>query len=360
MKNTYKLIISFLFAGLLICSVFAAPKEIIQTEVASIDKHGNANLAIKGTSFASRGFSASDIVNVKAGNFKFTAPIVKDYSDVNVGEFLVRLNNEEASIAINMKNFSQVSGVKVGDKVTITMKSKYGYLTAYHVRLLKKDDNRENFASDQAFSNFRNVTIGNIVPGRLYRSASPISGEANASYAAKLMEDASVNIVLNLADSKEEAEQKMSEAPYYERLAKEKKVVFLDMGTTFTDAAFSEKFREGLIFIAEHPGCTYYIHGKDGKNRTGFVISVLGSICGASIQEMNDEYMKSFEDLYKVEKGSRQYEEILKGVPFIFETLSSGAKVTDKNLQKYTEQYLLFTLGLTQDQVNKIKANLTE
>ncbi|MCR5699224.1 MAG: SAM-dependent chlorinase/fluorinase [Treponemataceae bacterium] len=361
MKNTYKKIISFVFAGLLICSVFAASKEIIQTEVVSIDKHGNANLAIKGTLFASRGFSASDIVNVKVGNYKFTAPIVKNYSDVDNGQFLVRLNDEEASMAINMGNFKKVTGADVGTKVTITMKTKYGYLTTYHVRLLKKDNDRSHFASDEAFANFRSVTKGNIIEGRLYRSVSPIdTEEVAAPYAAKLMENADVDIVLNLANSKEEAAPMAAAVPYYEKLSKEKRVIYLDMGSTFSDPEFSAKMREGLIFIADHPGCTYYIHGKDGKNRTGFVVSVICSLCGASIDEMNDEYMKSFEDLYGVQENSRQYEEIVKSVPYIFESISGGTKITDKNLQKLTERYLLFTVGLTQDQMNRVRINLTE
>ena len=47
------------------------------------------NLEITNSKFAAKGFAASDIVNVKVGNFKFTAPVVKDYSDVDNGEYLV-------------------------------------------------------------------------------------------------------------------------------------------------------------------------------------------------------------------------------------------------------------------------------
>ena len=70
--------------------------------------------------------------------------------------------------------------------------------------------------------------------------------------------------------------------------------------------------------------------------------------------------MKSFENLYGVKKGTQQYDEIAKSIPYMFANLSGGKKVTDKNLQKLAEQYLISTIGLTQEQVDSIRKNLTE
>ena len=55
----------FLLTGSLI---FAAEKASVQTEITEIDVHGNAYLAVKAKQMVTRGFSASDIVNITAGN----------------------------------------------------------------------------------------------------------------------------------------------------------------------------------------------------------------------------------------------------------------------------------------------------
>ena len=131
-------------------NIFCADSKVptVETKVVSIDKHGNVNLDIKTTRFGVKGFGASDIVNVKVGEYKFTAPIVKNYSDVETGGFLVRINKEEVSLAINMGNFAEVTGAFVGANVTITMKKQHGYITTYSVRLLKKSDDRTDFEND--------------------------------------------------------------------------------------------------------------------------------------------------------------------------------------------------------------------
>ena len=357
-KNVKKsVILSFVF--IFVCaSLFSAGKSEIQTEVVSVDKHGNVNLSVKGSSFPARGFGASDIVNVKIGSYKFTSPIVQNYSDVNNGEFLLRLNGDEVSLAINMGNFSEKTNSKVGDKVTITMKEKRGYLTTYQLRSLKRDDEREHYSSDETFANFRPVEIGKIAKGRLYRSTNPIESDFHASYAASLMENAGVNLVLNLADTKEVALDRMSSSSYYKNLADNGNVIFLNMGSSFTSDDFISKLHDALAFIASNPGKTYYIHGKEGKNRTGYVSAVLAALNEASLEEITNDYMLSFKNYYGVEEGSQQYNELAKSVNYIFSNMNDGKMPSEKNLQRTVKKYLVTTVGLTEDEVLALEKNL--
>ena len=176
MKKFSKLFTIFF---LLISSLaFSAEKASVQTEITEIDVHGNAYLAVKAKQMVTRGFSASDIVNITAGDFKFTAPIVKDYSDVNTGEFLLRMEPETISLAINLGNFAQTAKVKVGTKVTITLKKQYGYLIDYQTRMLKPSDDRAQFESDEVFANFRPLTKGKIKEGKIFRYETPEVFEA--------------------------------------------------------------------------------------------------------------------------------------------------------------------------------------
>ena len=359
-KNFYKVFICELLLVFIVSfSFFAATKTEIQTEVVSIDKHGNVNLAVKGSTFPSRGFSASDIVSVKVDNFKFIAPIVKSYSDVGNGEFLLRLKDDEVSLAINMENFAEKSGAKVGSKVLISMKEKRGYLTTYQMRSLKRDEDRSHFESDEVFANFRCVSAGKIAPNRLYRSTNPIEQDAHATYAACLMENAGVNLVVNLADKKEDISDRLNSSSYYKNLSDNGNVIYLNMGTSFTSESFIKKMKEGLKFIAKNPGKVYYIHGKEGKNRTGYVIALLEALNGASLDEITDDYMLSYENYYGVKKDSNQYNEFSKTVTFIFSSINDGKMPAEKNLQKTVEKYLVQTVGLTEEEVSALKRNLS-
>ncbi len=359
MKKNLKLfsVLAFL---LLSTQAFAAKndKSSVETKVASVDVHGNVNLAIKTKQFGAKGFSISDVVSVKVGDFKFTAPIVKDYSDVSNGEFLIRINGDEVSIAINMGNFSKVSGAKEGSSVSITMKDRFGYLTPYHVRLLKKSEQRENFSSDEVFANFRTVSAGKIKESTLYRSCNPIITDARAPYAAKLVEKANIKTVLNLMNSPDNFEL-LDNSPYYKNLSENQNVILLGMGISFSDEDFVSKLHDALSFLASHEG-PYLIHGKEGKNRTGYVIAVLEALCGSSMEEITDDYMLSFTNYYGVKKDTSQYKEIAKAVDYMFAKINGGKPVTDKNIQAVTEKYLLKTVELSQSQIDSIKKNLCD
>lgn len=356
MKKFSKLFTIFF---LLISSLaFSAEKASVQTEITEIDVHGNAYLAVKAKQMVTRGFSASDIVNITAGDFKFTAPIVKDYSDVNTGEFLLRMEPETISLAINLGNFAQTAKAKVGTKVTITLKKQYGYLIDYQTRMLKPSDDRAQFESDEVFANFRPLTKGKIKEGKIFRSYSPIRGDVRSPYAVKLAEKNKVTAVIALGDTLETASANFKAAPYYKKLSDSKKVCYVNMGSSFGGEEFNSKLKQTLLFIAENPGETYLIHGKDGKNRTGYVTAVLLALNGATLEEITDDYMQSYKNLYNVKKNFQQYDLFANTIPFIFTNMNGGKKVTDKNLASVVESYLIKDIGLTKAQIEAVCKNL--
>ncbi len=359
MKNIVK-VFAVCSAVLLSCSMlFAAPKKAsVTTTVEVIDIHGNANLAIKTNMFAIKGFGASDIVNVKAGNYSFSCPVVKDYSDVDAGKFLIRLNDEEVSLAINFGNFAETAGVKVGTPVTITLKERYGYLSAYQLRLLKKSDDREQFASDEVFADFRPVVLGGIKEGRLFRSTSPVVPDARAPYAEKLLEENGVTAVINLNDSEERYLSREETPAFYQQMYDNKKIIFLNMGAAFASEEFSSRVKDILLFIADHPEDKIAIHGKEGRNRTGYVVAIITALCGANLDDINDDYMLSFENYYGVKKDRHQYDELSKSVPYLFSIMNGGKPVKSDKVQQVAEKYVKNTVGLTQAQMEAVVKSL--
>lgn len=341
-------------------SAFAAKAVSVKTEIASFDKHGNANLKITGTVFSANNFGLSDIVSVKVGSFKFDAPVGKNYTDVDNGDYIIRINDQEVSLAINMGNFEKRSNAKVGDSVTITMKEKLGYLRTYQSRILNKNNDRANFSSNEVFANWRAVNTGKIAPNRLYRSNTPIEvADARAPYAAELLAASPVKTIINLCDSTASAENRALQVPFYTDILKSGNGICLNMGAAYADIVFSRKLYDGLAFMASHEG-PYLVHGKEGKIRTGFVCTVLEALCGATIEEMDDDFMISYENLYGLKKGSSQYTAIKQTVPEMFKTISGTKKITNGNVQSLAENYLKKTVGLSNEQITALRNNLTK
>lgn len=331
----------------------------VESTVASINKYGNLTLAMSPQEMEKLGYEGGDIVSVSIGSYSYQCPVGTSYSDVDQGQPLVRLNDRENELilAINMGSLAKTSSAKVGDTVTITLTNKGGYLDQYMVRQLKKSEERKDYASDEIFANFRAVKVGNIAENRLYRSCSPILDDARAPYAESLIKKASIKTVLNLADSKESATQQLANSPYYASLVEKGNVVFLDMGVSYTDPDFIAKLKDGLLFMTIHSG-PYLVHCNEGKDRAGFVNALLEGLCGATVEEIEDDYMLSYANYYGVQKGTEQYNMIKKIVTDMLSTINAGKAVKDGKIDKVVTNYLIKTVGLTKSQVNTLKANL--
>jgi hypothetical protein len=330
----------------------------VQTTVASVDKYGNAALAVSADDITAAGFAAGDIVHIRVNTFTADAPVGTNYSDVDHGKYLVRVAKGTVQIAINMGNFAKASGAAESTPVTISLVKKGGYLTEYSIRQLKKSENRSDYASDVIFANFRAVQAGTVAPGRLYRSCNPVYTDARAPYAAALVEQSGIKTVINLADSTGSAAPQLASAPYYQNLSDNGNVIYLDMGVDFTDPAFTAKLHDGLIFLSTHAAGPYLIHCNEGKDRAGYVAAVLEALCGASVSQITDDYMISYENYYGVKKGTEQYSTISRTIPDMFAKLNGGKPVTDKTIGAVTVQYLQTTVGLSADQVAAVRKNL--
>lgn len=370
MKKHLRFIGVALFMAMLVLSgcqstKAVAPVQEIQTEpvsgsVVSLDKYGNATLSVTPADFTDKGYAVGDLFSVSVGDFSFDAPLVTNYSDVDNGSFLIREKAGDpgtVSLAINMGNFSKTSGAQETSPVSFTLKEKEGYLKEYQIRQLKKSENRDDYASDAVFSNFRTVTVGKIAPGTLYRSCNPVLGDARAPYAAELAQQAGVKTIINLADSTETLKEHIADSPYYQQLYNQGAVIVLDMGVSFTDPDFIAKLHDGLVFMANHGG-PYLVHCNEGKDRAGFVSALLEAANGATLEEITQDYMVSFENYYGVQPGTEQYELIGKTITDMFTQLNGGKPVTDKTIAKVANAYLKDTVGLDQATINQLNAHL--
>ena len=343
-------------------SVYKTPS--VRAKVTEIEKYGHTLTDVTIKDFLAKGFEYGDMVTVVFDNgFTVEAPFLDGYY-VDNGNPLVRAypGHEFIGVCINYGKMFEVAGVKVGDSMTIFMSEQKGYLTQYEIRNLERTNNREDYASDEVFANFRNITLGNIKENVLYRSSSPINNElGRASYADKLIEAAKVATVVNMADSKENIDGYITAedfaSPYYKSLYENGKVLPLNMGLAYESPEFKASVVEAVKFMANNDG-PYLFHCNEGKDRTGFFAALMGSLMGATKEEIVEDYMISYINYYNVEKNSEKYNVISQDVIGMLEHIAGTKELTNDNLVSGAKTYLLAG-GVTESAINALVSKLS-
>lgn len=341
---------------------------IAELEVLEISKYGNAVLNIRADDFDALGFTLGDDVTLRAEGFEMDMPYLDGFY-VPSGEYLVRRTSGGGLEAcINYGNIADAAGLEIGDKVSIALKEKAGSLFLQGTSSLKYTDARADYDSDVIFANFRMMEMGNIAAGKLYRSASPINNErSRASTANKLMAEAGVRTVINLADSEASIQEHASAEDFdsaeYMELYENGQIILLDMDIDFKSEDFNQRMISGLSFMAENEG-PYLVHCNEGKDRAGFVSMVIAALMGASAEEIAADYMKSYENYYHLDAAAdaERYELIRNGnimeMLRYIAGLAEGESLEGADLAKAAEEHLL-SFGMAQEKIDMLRANLS-
>ena len=363
-----KRILLFVLVGILsLSAVFAAdPLTGVITEV---EKYGHVVLDITIDEASAAGYDLGDTVDVVFSNgYAFEdIPYFNGYF-VGAGEPLLRAypGDEYIAVAINFGKVSEVAGVGVGDSATITLNEKEGMLLELEMNSLVYSTDRADYPSDEVFANFREITAGDIAPGRLYRSASPINNEQNrAHYANAFIEEAGVASVLNLADTEEDIQGYIAaddfDSEYYKSLFDNGHVVALGMPIDFASDSFGDTLASGIARLSEMDP-PYLIHCTEGKDRAGFTSALFECLMGASYDEVVDDFMLSFDNYYGVNK-----EDTPEKYQFVFDNniaemllvLTGGADPATSDLSASARSYLM-DHGMSGEAVDTLVSKLSE
>ena len=367
-----------------------AVQETVITEVTSsvkeIQKYGNLVLTIEKKDLDAMGAEYGDVFTVSFQDTEVYAPYCTNYSDVDLGSIVLRNDGETLILAINMGDFATTYSIaeKVSNpdktykwifeegktmediSLLLTLTGKGEYRDEWLIHQLSRTDNREDYSSDAAFANFREIKGGKIGEGALFRSSSPINNEiGRAKYADVLVKENGIRTVMNLADSEESILSYMEKedfaSPYYASLFENGDVIALNMGVSFKTREFQASLSEGLTFLASKEG-PYLVHCTEGKDRAGFTSALLSALMGLTYQEIVEDYMTTYENYYHIEKGSEQYEAVKKSnidsmLSFIASVESDKLSQVDLSLK--AEEFLL-AIGMEEDTVRKLKENLAK
>jgi len=346
-------------------------------------KYGNIYCNCAVADFFAIGYELGDLVTVKFLDKELVLPVVPTYSYVDSGKAAIIASITETgaptgyiSFAINMGNFAETYGIAIKNtdaegnwwwtacegvtfpiEITFEMAEKEGYMAEYLLHDLNRTNNREDYAhlSDADFANFRNIATTGMGKNLLYRSSSPINPEMGRSaYADAAMKAAGITVVMNLADSVEDAKSYEGFADTYYA---GQKVICLGLGVDFAAKDFQEGLAKGLKFFAENKGI-YLVHCTEGKDRAGFVSALLECLMGASYEEVVADYMVTYYNYYGVEPGTEKYEAIANSN--IIKSLQKAFDVEDlskADLAAEAKAYVK-SLGLSDNEIQNLMVNL--
>ncbi|MBR3394995.1 MAG: tyrosine-protein phosphatase [Firmicutes bacterium] len=322
--------------------------------------------------FNAKGFAYGDSVDLTFSN-GYTLEDLPYYNGyyVQTGEplFIAYPGYDYVKAAINNgDDLWVVAGLSEDDTASVTLREVGKYKDIQEARDIHYKDDRSLFESDEVFANFRAMQAGQLRSGILYRSASPCDNQHNrAPYVDALIQNAGVQYILDLADTEEKIAGYMAKedfaSPYFAELHENGCVDPIGLNMNFGSEEFRGKIAAGLTRMAESNG-PYLIHCTEGKDRTGFVCMLLEALCGASYEEIRDDYMITYDNYYQIspEKDPARYNTIVENVldPMIRSMAGdSGLDLQAADLSEAAEKFL-FSGGMKTEEIEALKVKIME
>lgn len=328
-------------------------------------KYNSAIINYTISDFNNLGFAFGDSVNVTFSNGKsiddvpyYNGYYVKDGQPILVGY----TTSTNLSITYYGDGIWTTLGLTSDTTIDIVLNEKGKYLASQEAFNLDYSSDRNSYSSDEEFCNFRAVSCSKIKDNLIYRGASPLDTRKNrASYTDSLLSKYGIECSLNLSNKVSDVEQyqkqyqEESKTSYYLDLYAQNKVKVLGLGS-FSTESFKKGFVEGLKFYLQNSG-KVYIHCTEGKDRTGFACFVLEALVGSSFEEMQNDYMLSFWNYFKIDSSSPKYKLISDlYLTMMVETLNKDLKESEYNTHDFSEdaKNYLISGGMSETEVNSL------
>ncbi len=352
-----KLVVVFAVITVITSSLsFSACSKTLSLRGASVSEDTKFKAAIVDITiedFNKLGFSLGDSCDVKFSN-GYTlndVPYFNGYYVKNGEPVIVAYpSSEYVAITLNNVGIWETANLTNECTVDITLNTAQKYSATQQALGQSYSLLRENYASDEEFANFRAISGGNLKNNWIFRGASPVDNSRNrAKYANSLLQANNIACVIDLADSQENLQAYISSddfsSEYTERLYENGKMILLSMSSSYGSDAYKKSVVKGFEYMLTNDG-PYYIHCMEGKDRTGFVCTLIEALAGASYDEMRDDYMKTYENYYKITKTAtpEKYDAIVDLYFDSFITCISGKEdlstVTSEDLLNGAKSYL--------------------
>ena len=342
------------------------------------DEFGGAYIDISIADFNALGFKFGDSLDLSfSNNVKYEdigyysgyyvpagQELVVGYPGYDYVKFCINYGDD----VYTMNNFNKDT------KVTITVHEGQKYKDIEETLSISYSDDPTTYDSIEQFANFREMKVGNLKESILYRGASPIDNRRNrAASVDALLEQHNIQFDIDLADKTTVGGFMATDnvkvlggnfviGDYFQSLLDNDKVILLGMAAAYKNADFASKMKTMFEAILNNDG-PYYIHCLEGKDRTGFVCMVIEALCGASYEEIVDDYFVTYSNYYGIEKGSKKYETIKslhidEMIRYVF-GFEKSTNLLTANYRSQVNGYLL-EIGLSQTQIDSIQTKLSK
>lgn len=267
--------------------------------IVSYNEFGAAMLNFTAADMAKAGFTLGDVISITIGKKKIVMPYYDGFYGRN-GEYMCVAYPTYPTICFTANNIGlpeDLMGLE-GQSVTIRLEQKAGKIDVQEALSMTYENIRDMYPSDEAYANARAVRAGKIANGVLHRTSSPFSNEIErANYVSEYLEKQQVKSVLNLADTKEKMDN--YDMPAYSRtLWGSGNVILCPLNANPADTKYNKLLIEALKELPSHPA-PYVVHCMEGKDRTGYVCALLEGLCGATYEEMVDDYLTTYYNYFR-------------------------------------------------------------
>ena len=379
MKRLLTLFLAFI-SILTICSCKGEKLKIKGIRLIHEEEFGGIYIKKTIEEFNNVGYEYGDSVNIYFSNGKKLKDIPYYngyYVDANNELLVAYPGYDYIKAAINFgDDLWELLDIDENDTATITLNAKAKYKDIQLASDITYYDDKTLYETDEIFSNFREIRVGNIKEGILYRSASPCDNtRKRASTTDSLMERENIKFIMNLADTDAKIEKYIAKddfnSPYFLSLYQNNKcyvaplveekdlltssnsIIPLAMNMNYRSEDFAKKVAAGFKATLNAEGAIL-IHCQEGKDRTGFVCIVIEALMGATYKEIVDDYMITYANYYGIDKNDSRYETIkARNVDSMLDFITDGNDYKTVNLVNYAKEYLKFG-GMSDSEINQL------
>ena len=340
-------------------------KSAVRTTLARYNIFKNAVLSVKYSDLTDSGIDCGDSVDVKSADGVLVWRDVPFYDGYYAQTHEPMVSHIEKvdmiELLVTFGSIQDEYGIQPGTEIEISLNSKGKYAIVNAMMNLSYSDRREDFPSDDAFANAREIRIGKLKERTLFRSCSPFDNTFNrADFASAFAERNGVKCILNLADTKERLESRSENLnPFLRKLYYKGSIVCCGSNMDYSSPEFARNLCRSLAELPLHEG-PFLLHCIEGKDRIGYVCLILEALAGSDYNQMEEDYMLSYCNYFNFSKESQperydflvnyRFKHMLRTITGIddLENVSAG------EFSSKAEQFLLEN-GMTGNEIEALK-----